>query len=282
MSIDADILMITHDRPEYTTLALSRLVETCPACSRIWIWQNGPDEPTREVVRRFESHPRVSRVVFSEDNRMLRDPTNWFWSSARGSFLGKVDDDCLVPPGWLQTLARIHADEPRTGVLSCWPFLLDDYREDLAGRKALRLTGGHGLMANCWTGGSGYLMRRAAVRQNGLLRPGESFPRWCIRLAMRGAINGYPLPLLLMDHMDDPLSPNTRIRSEGDFQRFMSLSSRVFGTGSYAEFCRKARTAALEIQMAHPAPWRYGGVGGFAFRLLDRLAGTARTARFRP
>ena len=282
MTVDADILMITHNRAEYTQKALTRLLETCPPCSRVWVWQNGLDEQTRAVVRSLDSHPRLFTVFYSDENKMLREPTNWFWRSAKGSFLGKVDDDCLVPEGWLETMSRIHREEPRAGVLSCWPFLLEDYREDIASKKVARVTGGHELMLNCWTGGSGYLMKRRAVEDIGLLKPADSFGRWCIRLARRGLINGYPLPLLLMDHMDDPLSPNTRIRSESDFQKYISLSSRVFGTASYEQFCRRAREAALEIQTAHPAPWRYGGLGGVTVRLLKKVIGTSRRARFHP
>jgi GT2 family glycosyltransferase len=280
--IDADILMITHNRPEYTGMALERLLETCPACSRVWIWQNGTDELTRQVVRKFESHPRVSEVVFSEENRLLREPTNWFWRSAQGSLLGKVDDDCLVPEGWLETLARIHRDEHRAGVLSCWPFLPDDYRDDISRKKFTRLAGGHGLLQNCWTGGSGYLMKRLAVERNGLLGPKDSFPNWCIRLAFRGFLNGYPLPLLLMDHMDDPLSPNTRIRSEDDFRKYKTLSSQVFGTNTYEEYCRRARTAALNIQVAPLGAWRYVGIAGWARRGLKRLTGRSYVTQFRP
>lgn len=278
--VDADVLMITHNRPEYTELALSRLFETCPEGCRIWLWHNGTDQRTLSVVDKFISHPRVFRFKHSEENRMLREPTNWFWSNAKGALLGKVDDDCLMPHGWIERLAAIHSDEPKAGALSSWPFLQDDYKEELAARKLITLKGGHKLLHNLWVGGSGYLVKRQSVEQIGLLRDRDSFSGWCVRLAKAGYLNGWPVPLLLMDHMDDPASPHTLIRSEADFQARASPNTRRTGVNSYEEYCQRARSGAVEVQTASTKTWRHAGFTGNCLSLAERFRAKLRRAQF--
>lgn len=277
MAIDADVLMITYNRPEYTAMSLDRLVATCPEGCRIWLWHNGTDAPTLRIVEQFAAHPKVAHFRHSAENKMLREPTNWFWANATGTLLGKVDDDCLMPDGWIERLAAIHCDDPKAGALSCWPFLQDEYREDVAAKKIVVLQGGHKILHNLWVGGSGYLVKRTAVERMGLLNERQSFPMWCIQLARDGWMNGWPVPLLLMDHMDHPRSPNTRVRSESEFQARKSLSARHFAVQSYVENCERIRANALIAQTASTAVWRYVGWTGKLVRLANRLRrGVAR------
>ena len=76
------VLMITHNRPAYTALALARLCDTLPDDARVTVWDNGSTPETVEVVRKFEGHRRVERIVYNRKNEKLRGPTNWFWQSA--------------------------------------------------------------------------------------------------------------------------------------------------------------------------------------------------------
>lgn len=92
-----DILMITHNRPEYTRLALSRLLHTCDETMRVWIWHNGLHQETLDVVRTLRDHRHVFKFYHSPQNVKLREPTNWLWKHARGEYLSKVGDNCLLP-----------------------------------------------------------------------------------------------------------------------------------------------------------------------------------------
>src|SRR5688500_2847859 len=113
MSAHVDILMITYNRPRYTQLSLTRLLETCDESMRVCLWHNGEHSETLEVAKSLANHPRVHEFHHSHVNVRLREPTNWFWQHANGNYLGKVDDDCLVPTGWAQTLRTAHEAEPR-------------------------------------------------------------------------------------------------------------------------------------------------------------------------
>ena len=207
----ADILMITYRSAGYVHLSLPRLLDTLGPDDRVWLWHNGEDEATIEAIRPYREDDRVARFHHSRDNVRLREPTNWLWQNSRARFVSKVDDDCLVSHGWLDTFASAHDANPEFGVIGSWRHLDEEFRPELAQRKIQEFRGGHSLMRNLWVQGSGYLMPRALAEAHGSLGPEESFTGFCIRLARAGAVNGFYYPFLPEDHMDDPRSPHTLI-----------------------------------------------------------------------
>lgn len=272
-----DVLMITYNRPDYTRLALTRLLETCDERMRVWIWQNGSDPATLEIAKSLAGHPRVYRFHHSEENRQLTAPTNWLFEQAEGEFVSKVDDDCLMPFGWADTLRQAHADEPRFGVLGCWRFPDEDFRPELASRKIKTFTNGHRLMVNCWVEGSGYLMRRQCVQQLGLLREGSSFTNYCIDLASRGWVNGWYYPFLYQEHMDDPVSVHCDLKTDDDIRSRPPLMAQRWGVRSLEEWSNCFREEAVGLQQASTDPRTYLGwrrkLGNVKKRLRNALQG---------
>lgn len=254
-----DILMITYNRPNYTRLALERLLDTCDENMRIWIWHNGNDEKTLKVVRSFVKQDLVYRFHHSLENKRLSEPTNWLWTHAKGNFLSKVDDDCLMPLGWADTLRRAHADIPQFGVIGCWRFPIEDFIPELAGKKIKRFQGGHHIMQNCWIEGSGYLMKRACIETNGVLRQGESFTRYCVRLALADWINGWYYPFLYQEHMDDPRSAHSLLKTDKDLEQQMPLSANYNNVSTLVEWQAQLKRSSRFLQGASIDARRYVG-----------------------
>lgn len=259
MTGTVDILMISFRRPEYLRLALPRLLETCDERSRVWLWHNGTDERTLEVVHEYLRHPHVHAFQHSPENVGLREPTNWLWSSADGDYVSKVDDDCLVPHGWVQTLRQAHEDHDRFGAIACWRFYDEDFVPEHAHPRIGRYPGGHRMMRNLWVQGSGYLLPRRVVRDQGLLRPGQSFTQYCIEVARSGRENGWYYPFLPEEHMDDPRSPHSLLRADGDLERYLPLSARQTGVRSLAQWTDQMRRSAVVAQTASLDPRHYAG-----------------------
>jgi GT2 family glycosyltransferase len=261
MTADAivDVLMITHNRPQYTAMALERLLESSEVGTRVWVWHYGPEPETWTIVSSFAGHPRLHTAYRSPVNVGLREATNWFWTHARAGFVGKVDDDCLVDAGWASALVRAHRVVPKLGIAACWHFYEDDFVRDLAAEKIRKLEGGQQFMLNCWVQGSGYVMKRSVLEQLGPLRAGESFTGYCVRASLAGWINGWHLPLIHIEHMDDPRSPHTRFRSEDEFLRNRPLSAVVHEVRTLEEWKSRARWMARSIQAAPYDPLRYVG-----------------------
>lgn len=268
--MSSDILMITYDRPEYTKLTLSRLLDTCDETMGVWLWHNGQDARTLAVTRSFANDPRVRRFHHSPTNQGLTAPTNWLWENSEAEYLSKVDDDCIVSPAWARTLRRAHEDNADFGVIGCWRFYEEDFVPELANEKIRSFRGGHRLMRNPWVQGSGYLLKRTCVDDIGPLRDGESFPAWCIRLATRGWVNGWYYPFIHEEHLDDPRSPHTALKSDADLQRRLPLSAARRGVTTLAEWEQQMRDSALALQQASIDPRDHQGVRARIRSLLGR------------
>ena len=267
------VLMITFNRPTYTEKSLKVLCDTAPKNLKVTIWDNGSDSETKEVVRKYENHWCVEKVIFNEKNDKLRHPTNWFWKNNRDAdLLGKVDDDCLVPENWCQILGQAHKDIPEAGVLGCWPFLPEDFDQAKAQKKIMTY-GSHQLLRNCWVGGSGYLIKREVIEKICLIDYNESFTGFCIRAAAKGFINGWYYPFLYQEHMDDPRVSNTGICTEDDFQKTIPLTARTFSVNTRNDWIKNIMKDAQRQQQCSINPSDYIGLTAKMKRKLYRLFG---------
>jgi glycosyltransferase involved in cell wall biosynthesis len=266
-----DILMVTYDRPRYTRLSLQRLLDTCDDSMRVWIWHNGNDAETLEVVHSLLDQPRVHEFHHSPENQRLRIPTNWFWSRARGQYVSKIDDDNLMPDGWAQTLRAAHESEPRLGAIGCWSFRPEDHRPEFAQKKVITIGDGHRVLQNCWVAGTGHLVKRQCIEESGPLKEKQSFTNYCVHLAARGWINGWYYPFVYMENMSDPRSPYTELKTEADFRARRGLSATKRGVSSLEQSRKRQPLHALKLQTCSTNPWHYIGFRGRLRRMLRRL-----------
>jgi hypothetical protein len=255
----ADIVMITYKSAGYLHLSLPRLLETCGPDDRVWLWHNGDDEATIEALRPYRDDPRVFRYHHSRENVRLRPPTSWLWTESEARFVSKVDDDCLVAPGWLDTFTAAHDANPDFGVIGSWRHPDEDFRPKLARRKIQTFRDGHQLMRNLWVQGSGYLMPRSYVERLGVLGESESFTGYCMRVARAGGINGYYFPFVPEDHMDDPRSPHTLVRTDAELAARMPLSAQANGVRTVDDWLAQLRQSAYVLQTASLNPDAYRG-----------------------
>lgn len=267
------ILVITHNRPHYTRLCLTRLTETVPDNAGITIWDNASTRETVEAVRSFESHKAVERVVYNKTNDKLRGPTNWFWrNSADAELLSKVDDDCLMPALWCEKLTAAHKGIPNAGILGCWRFQPEDFTPEKALKKIVSY-GPHTLLRNCWVEGSGYLLKRRIIDEIGCLRPNETFTTWCIRAETKGYINGWYYPFLYQEHMDDPRAGHTSIKTDEDLMKLLPLSAAQYGVKTKEEWVSRLRDTAKRLQEYSLDPYDFIGMRSKIIRRLHSLAG---------
>ncbi|WP_166260760.1 glycosyltransferase [Marinobacter salicampi] len=273
MDDGVDILMITYNRPDYTELSLRRLLETSDEKVRVWLWHNGGHEATLNVIGKFKNHPRLHKFHHSKENVKLTEPTNWLWENSVGAYVGKVDDDCLVSKGWVDTLRQAHEDEPKFGILGCWIYLEEDFIPEFAMKKIFTFGGGHRIMQNCWIGGSGYLMKRACIEEAGLINSNLSFTQYGKMLARSGWIHGWYYPFLPHEHMDDPRSDHSLLRTDEDLKKFLPLSAQKSGVKSLVEWQNRLARSARELQSAPIDPKYYFGwrrkLRGIKERLLE-------------
>jgi len=269
-----DLLMITHRRAEYTAQSLPALLDAGDESTRVWVWHNGDDRATLDVIDAYRDHPRLHRFHHSPENQLVRAPTNWLFREATGSYLGVVADDCVVHPGWAQKLRRMHEDEPSFGVLACWHWRQEDFDEPLAVRKIRAFRGGHRLLVHPWTQGSGVLIKRRCIEQIGLLpEKDKGFTHHCVRLARRGWINGWAVPIIPIDHLDDPRFAQSMLRSDAALLEHLPLSAKLRGVKTVAQWADHLTRSARAMQIAPSDPGAYVGWRSRLRRLGLRLTG---------
>ena len=266
---NVDVLMIAHRRAHYLARSLPRLLDSLPPGARAWVWQNDTFPATTQVIEEYRSHPRFHRFHHSPENQGLTPATNWLWQNADGDLFGKVDDDCLIPQGWVEEFVAAH-DRPRLGVIAAWHFPAEDLLPETLETRTTPIDERRSLIRNCWVGGSGYLMKRACVDEQGYVSDNRGFTKYCLDLAASGWEIGWHYPLVIQDHMDDPRSPNSAIRTDHDLQELAPLSSHRLTEPTVEAWIAQLRASALTVQTASLRPQDHRGWRRRLKRLLRR------------
>lgn len=211
-----EIAFITWNRLDYTKLALPRLLADPSEDFLVSVWDNGSEDGTQQYLKDEIDDPRVHQVTLSETNVGQVAALNSIWSQSSADLVGKVDNDCLITPGWTRTLAAAHADIPELGVVACWHYPLEDFDLDRAAHK-IQQRNGHRILRHPWTCGSGLLVKRSTYEALGPM-PGRSTTPYWITMAQQGYVNGFYYPLVPQEHMDDPGSKHTRLTDEQSYE----------------------------------------------------------------
>jgi glycosyltransferase involved in cell wall biosynthesis len=198
------LLFTTFNRLEYTRLSLPRLLEDSTERFELIIWDNGSTDGTADFLRGIRDS-RIRELVLRPTNEGQAVALNTVWSQTDAVLCGKVDNDCLMTPGWTRVLAAAHRDVPELGGVGCWHFMPEDFDKVLAAHK-IRRFGSHRLVVHPHIGGSGLLTKSADFRRFGPIDPRYLQSTYWWRLAADGRVNGWYYPLIYQEHMDDPRS----------------------------------------------------------------------------
>jgi hypothetical protein len=202
--MSVEILFINSNRLGYTRQALAALLADPTEEFALSIWDNASTDGTKEFLE-TAIDPRIKRKVFARENVFLTGAANEVFGKSDAELLAIIPDDFLVPPGWTRRLAAVHAEVPEAGLISCWFHGQELFDENRARRKIQNL-GTFRILRHPWTGGGAALFKRKAWDEAGRFE-GISTPDCWIRMASNGYVNGFLLPPIYVEHMDDPWSP---------------------------------------------------------------------------
>jgi len=205
------IVVVTHNRFEYSKKTIARLLEEPNEEFDLYLWDNASTDETPDYLRDGVKDARLVEVVLSKENVGQTGAMNYVWGKTKAELVGKLDNDCLVTPGWTKIFAQAHKDIEKLGSLACWPFLLEDFDEAAASQKIISLNG-HKVFRHPWTCGSGFILKRKTFLAIGPWRKGYKVgtTRYFLNLAIAGYINGWYYPLVMQEHMDDIKSKHSR------------------------------------------------------------------------
>lgn len=214
------ILMFTFDRIEYTREALGNLIKNTRYPFDLYIVDNHSTDGTREWLEivRLECPDIIKDIRYNSHNEGLPGPTNDFWSRVDSELIGKVDNDTLVPPGWLERMVEAHQKVPKLAVIGGYHFRPEDF-DDQTAKSRLYVHNGIKILPDRHIGGCCYLMKKSIQQKFGLMKynPALKIHGWTEYqhiLEGEGYIVGYLYPLIQLEYMDDPRSKKCLINKK--------------------------------------------------------------------
>lgn len=264
------LVFVTFNRLEYTRLSLASVLADPSEEFALTIWDNASTDGTVEYLKHDVSDRRIEDIVFSRENIGQTAAVNTIWGGSKADLLGKLDNDCLMTPGWTRTLAQAHEDIPELGTVACWHFGLDDFDEDAA-RKAgkIQTFGGHQILRHPWTCGTGLLLKSDTYRQFGPIRDQTTTQYW-LKMALEGFINGFYYPLVLQEHMDDIRSPHCLAKDDASVQEFREITVELKDNRITSLKGREARRRYI-LKNLNSGPWRGEPYVGWRAKLRGRF-----------
>ena len=265
-----ELAFIAYNRLEYTRKTLESVLADPSDSFTLTIWDNASTDGTREYLRDV-SDPRIGDVVLSDDNIGQVAAVNTIWSRSKATLVGKLDNDCLMTPGWADTLAAAHEDIPELGVVACWHFFGDDFDEERAAHK-IQTFGRHRIFRHPWTCGTGLLVKKRVYDEVGpIVGPGTT--GYWISMAKAGYVNGFYYPLILQEHMDDPRSEHSVLQDDAALQAAKAHTVTVALRDQQTLADYNAWQERI-LRNLLDEPWdvkHYTGLRGFAWRLRNRF-----------
>jgi len=223
------LVFITYNRLEYTKLALASVLADLDEKFSLTIWDNASTNNTVEYLKNEVNDPRIVDIIFSKENIGQTAAVNEIWSKSKADLLGKLDNDCLVTPGWTQILAQAHKDIERLGVVACWHYFPDDFDYERAKHK-IQNFGEHRILRHPWTCGTGFLIKRDTFKRFGPMQEKSTTWYW-FKMAREGYVNGFYYPLIFQEHMDDPKSRHTQLKDEESYQAAKKVTFNINSAG---------------------------------------------------
>ena len=217
------LCFITFNRLEYTKLALASLLAEPTEQFALTVWDNASTDGTVEYLKKEVSDRRIVDIVFSKSNVGQTVAVNEIWSKSKADLLGKLDNDCLVTPGWTRILSRAHNEINKLGVVGCWNFFADDFDYKRAKHK-IQTFGKHQIFRHPWICGTGLLIKRETFKKLGLFQNRATTQYW-LNMAAAGYINGFYFPLIYQEHMDDPKSAYCKINTEDGLRKAVNVTA---------------------------------------------------------
>ncbi len=274
-----DLIFISFNRLEYTKLALASVLADPTEQFSLTIWDNASTDGTRDYLRNEVRDPRIKDVVLSRENVGQIAALNEVWGSSKADLVGKLDNDCIVTPGWTRTLGQAHEDIPELGVIACWHFMPEDFDYEKAKHK-IQAFGRHQVLRHPWTCGTGLLVKRAAYERMGPMR-GDGTTQYWLQMARAGYVNGFYYPLIFQEHMDDIRSKYNRARSMSFEEAYKASHSwqrgDIMDYGDYQRVTERILenllTGPVEANYYYRPKW---------IRLWDRVKGTFAGQKGRP
>jgi glycosyltransferase involved in cell wall biosynthesis len=249
------LVIVTHHRLAYTRKCVEHVLADTQSDFDLYFWDNASSDETPDYLKSLKD-PRIKDVVLSKENAGQTIAMNRLWNASKAELVAKLDNDCLPEHGWLQTFAAAHRDIKNLGAVACWHYRKEDFYPEVAHYK-IREINGHKIFQHPWVCGSGFVMKRETYLKRGPWPEGSpdiGTTDYFMDLALAGFINGWYYPLILQEHMDDPLSPHCLFDDDASLLALKEISYtlRVQKIKTYSQRLQRRK---IVVDTLHYSPW---------------------------
>jgi hypothetical protein len=136
----ADIMIVTRNHADLAMQCLSHVAANTWWPHRLLVLDNGSDDAgaTAAVLKSFMHMYGTDRCLslWDDDNLGCAHGRNRLYRHVENPFLAVLDDDMLVPAGWLGTLMEVMDSQPNAGLVAPW---CEVYQEAMRDRDPFEL-----------------------------------------------------------------------------------------------------------------------------------------------
>lgn len=187
-----DLIFLAYNRLEYTRATLAALLANTEwnQVRKVYVYDDGSTDGTRELLQQTE-WPAPAELFFGKFGGPVAIMAHYLTKSPATPVFAKIDNDTMLPPGWLTECLQVMAKSPELGLLG-----IEAWNPIAAGSQKRSYT-------QCrWIGGIGLMRReifRTIPRPNGLMGR-FGFTQWQreAHWTTKGWINP-SLPVFLLD-----------------------------------------------------------------------------------
>ena len=156
------VLLTTYNRLEYTKKALEALVKS--DCGQIYLIDNNSTDGTQEWIKTLNI-PRLT-VIWNGENLGVRGAMNQFFELTKDEeWVGKVDNDTIVPEKWAEKLKQCAIKNKLDIVQAKHHIIPATHRQGWEGFVTNLPKLAAGVYLNSFVGGSGVIVRRKVVQE---------------------------------------------------------------------------------------------------------------------
>ncbi|AZR72019.1 hypothetical protein BBF96_00515 [Anoxybacter fermentans] len=115
----ASIVIVTCNRLEFARQTIESIFKNTlyPNYELILI-DNGSTDGTVEYLKEIENRPQISHIIYFNNNEGKGKAANYGFALSKGEYIIGLDDDVIVPEGWLTKLIEAIDIIPNVGWLS--------------------------------------------------------------------------------------------------------------------------------------------------------------------
>lgn len=115
--VRASIAIVTYNNLMFSQMCLASLLRNTDAPPfEVIVVDNASDDGTASYLRAVAAANPQVRVIWNATNRGFAPANNQALAAARGDVLVLLNNDTIVPPGWLEGLVR-HLGDPAVGLV---------------------------------------------------------------------------------------------------------------------------------------------------------------------